>query len=76
MRETEKNKKAVSKTDDWAVLPFDEKEDEARWTKLIEETEKLEEDTFESEAVFGAILMENILSDILRSEKPIEDELF
>ncbi|NJM54381.1 MAG: hypothetical protein HC846_13990 [Blastocatellia bacterium] len=59
MTEIEKNKEAESKTEDWAIIPFDEAEDDARWSKLIEETDKLIEETRELEAVHGKILMEN-----------------
>lgn len=76
MSENEKNKEVTSNAEDWAILPFDEKEDEARWTKLIEETEKLEEDAAETEAAFGELLMENTLSDIKQKEKSTDDELF
>ncbi len=76
MTETEKNKGTANKREDWAILPFDEKEDDARWSKLIEETEQLAEDAAETEAVFGELLMENTLSEIKQTEKPTEDELF
>ena len=76
MTETEEKKEAVSKSQDWAIIPFDEAEDEARWTRLIEETDKLIEEAAELEAVHGEILTENILSDIKFSEKQPEDELF
>ena len=77
MTETEENKEAVSKTQDWAIIPFDEAEDEARWTRLIEETDKLIEEAAELEAVHGELLTENKLSDLEFSEKQTQDdELF
>ncbi len=76
MTEKEKYEKATSNQEDWAILPFDEEEDDARWTKLIEETEKLEKEAVEAEAVVGEILMESSLSGINQKEEPTEDTLF
>lgn len=76
MTETEKNKEAESNTEDWAIIPFDEAEDDARWSKLIEETDKLIEETRTLEAVHGKILMENKLSEITISEEEVEDDPF
>ncbi len=76
MTENQENKEAVGKSQDWAIIPFDEAEDDARWTRLIEETDKLIEETAELEAVHGELLTENKLSDIEFSEKQPDDELF
>jgi hypothetical protein len=78
MTEREKEQEAANITEDWAIIPFDEAEDEARWTKLIVETDKLIEDAAVLEAAHGKLLMENKLSDIKGTVKPteIEDELF
>ena len=76
MTETEENKEATSKTEDWAIIPFDEAEDDARWSKLIEDTDKLIEETEAMEAAHGEILMENKLSDIKIVEKEVEDDPF
>jgi hypothetical protein len=76
MNETGKNKEAASETEDWAIIPFDEAEDDARWSKLIEDTDKLIAEAEEMEAVHGEILMENNLSDIKLEEAEAEDELF
>jgi hypothetical protein len=76
MNETEKNKESASETEDWAIIPFDEAEDEARWSKLIEDTDKLIAEAEEMETVHGEILMENKLSDIKIEEEEAEDELF
>ena len=76
MTENQDNKEAVSKTQDWAIIPFDEAEDEARWTRLIEETDKLIEEAAELEAIHGELLTENKLSDLEFSEKEPDDELF
>lgn len=76
MSETEKNKKAANETADWAIIPFDEAEDNARWKQLIEETDKLIAEVEEMEAVHGEILMENKLGDIKTTGKETEDELF
>jgi hypothetical protein len=76
MTEKEKNKEAVGSREDWAIIPFDEAEDDARWEQLIEETDKLIEETEEMEAAHGKILMENKLSDIELKKEEIEDAPF
>lgn len=62
--------------DAWAVLPFDEAEDDARWSRLLEETSRLTEEAEEIEAVHGQILTENKLSGLRRKENQPKDELF
>jgi hypothetical protein len=77
MTESKKNKEAAGGiTEDWAIIPFDEAKDDARWSKLIEETDKLIEETEELEAAHGKILMENKLSGIKVAEEEIEDVPF
>ncbi|HRH44310.1 MAG TPA: hypothetical protein PKY82_21935 [Pyrinomonadaceae bacterium] len=76
MTEIEKNKEAASNEEDWAIIPFDEAEDDARWSKLIEETDQLIEETRDLEAVHGKILMENKLSEIVISQEETEDNPF
>ena len=76
MNETGKNKEAASETEDWGKIPFDQAEDDARWSKLIEDTDKLIAEAEEMEAVHGKLLMENKLSDIKLAEEVTEDELF
>ncbi len=76
MNGTEKNKEVASNTEDWAIIPFDEAEDDARWSKLIEDTDKLIAEAEEIEAVHGELLMENKLSVIETTEKVTEEELF
>lgn len=76
MIENDKNKEAAGETEDWAIIPFDEAEDDARWEQLIEETDKLIEDAEVLEAAHGKILMENKLSDIKTEKEEIEGELF
>lgn len=76
MTEIEKNKEAESNREDWAIIPFDKAEDDARWQQLIEETDQLIEETRDLEAVHGKILMENKLSDIVISEEETEDDPF
>ena len=82
MSENEKTKKAADKDEDWAVLPFDEAEDDARWAKLSQEMEELIEKTESTEKLTGTILMEEDLSRFV-SEKSqtdpnesAEEELF
>ncbi len=76
MNQTGKNKETVSETEDWAIIPFDEAEDDARWSKLIEDTDKLIAEVEEMETVHGKVLMENKLSDIKTAEEVMEEELF
>ena len=76
LEKTEKNKEAASENEDWAVLPFDEAEDDARWAKLIEETDELITEAQAMEAVHGPLLMENKLSDLKTSESEAEDHPF
>jgi hypothetical protein len=76
LEKTEKNKEAANENEDWAVLPFDEAEDDARWSKLIEETDELIKEAEEMEAVHGPLLMENKLSDLKTSESEAEDNPF
>jgi hypothetical protein len=76
MTETEEKKEAAGKAQVWAVIPFDEAEDEARWTRLIEETDKLIEAAAELEAVHGELLTEIKSSDFEFSEKQTDEGLF
>lgn len=76
MDEIEKNNETAGKTEDWAVLPFDETEDDARWTRLIEETDELIKEAEEMESVHGPLLMETKLSDLKTSESEAEDNPF
>ena len=77
MSENVKIKEAVGEDEDWAVLPFDEAEDDERWAKLGIELDELAEDVAHHEAVFGKILMKKNLSEII-TEKESEktDEPF
>jgi hypothetical protein len=72
----EKDSEVIEESEDWAVLPFDEAEDDARWTRLIEETEELIKEAEEMEAVHGELLMENKLSELELTEKQPEDVPF
>lgn len=74
--QTEKDKEVIEDTEDWAVLPFDEAEDQARWTRLIEETDELIKEAAQLESVHGKLLSENKLSEIQFTNEEIEDELF
>jgi len=76
MTEHEKNKEAAGKTVDWAILPFDEAEDDARWTRLIEETDDLIKEAEKMEADYGILLTENKLSDLKTSDEQAEDAPF
>ena len=72
MSANEKTKQAVSEDEDWAILPFDEAEDDERWAKLGIELDELAENVVRHEAVFGKILMKKNLSEII-SEKEGEE---
>ena len=74
MSENERNKIAAGDAEEWAIIPFDEAEDDARWSKLIEETDQLIAKTRELETVHGKILTENKLGDLKFQE--VEDGLF
>ena len=75
MSETEKIKEAVSEEDeDWAVLPFDDAEDDERWAKLGIELDELAEDVARHEAVFGKILMKKSLSEIITEKEDEETD--
>lgn len=74
--QVKKDKEVIEESEDWAVLPFDQAEDDARWTRLIEETEELIKEAEEMEAVHGELLTENKLSDLELTEKQPEDKLF
>lgn len=76
MTENEKNKEATVETEDWAIIPFDEAEDNARWAELIEETDKLIAEAAELESSYGKILTMNKLSDIKTKEDVPELEFF
>lgn len=72
----EKDKEVAQGSNDWAILPFDEAEDDARWTRLIEETDELIKEAEGMEAVDGELLTENKLSDLKLKEKQPEDVPF
>ncbi len=50
---------------EWAVLPFDEKQDDERWDKLISETDELAEKAVSTESGNEEILTEESLPDNL-----------
>lgn len=69
MNETDKTKK----DEDWAILPFNEAEDDDRWTKLSAEMNELEKKVIRHEAVHGTILMEEDFSALPAEEKAQSD---
>lgn len=70
MNNTEKTKDETEAAgEDWAVLPFDERDDDERWDKLIAETDELAEKAAALESVGGEILME----ESLPSNQPTND---
>lgn len=76
MTEIRDQENMSSKDQDWALIPFDEAEDDARWERLIEETDQLIEEVNETEKIYGVLLTENKLSDLVVSEQQSLDEPF
>lgn len=72
----EKDKEVAQGSNDWAILPLDEAEDDARWARLIEETDELIKEAEGMESVDGELLTENKLSDLKLKEKQPEDVPF
>ena len=62
MTETKKTNEPGDENEDWAVLPFDEAEDEKRWARLSAEMEEFEKEVDAHEAIHGKILMEEDFS--------------
>ncbi len=58
MTDTKKTNEPGDENEDWAVFPFDEAEDDARWVQLSAEMDELEKEVDAHEAVHGKILME------------------
>jgi len=82
MSENEKTKNSDVENEDWAIIPFDEAEDDARWERLSKEMEELLEKTVSTEKLTGTILINEDFSRFA-SEKPQtekdeadEDKLF
>ena len=85
MSETKKTNESGEENEDWAVLPFDEAEDDERWARLSAEMDELEKEVDAHEAVHGKILMdedfshylggENVLT-ISKDDEAFEDNLF
>ena len=81
MSEIEKTKQTDVEAEDWAILPFDEAEDDARWARLSSEMGELLEKTISTEKLTGTILMKEDLSRFASGESESdeateEDELF
>lgn len=74
MSEIENQKKAADKDEDWAIIPFDETEDDARWAKLTQEMDKLIEKTESTEKLTGTILMEEDLSRFVSEKSQTEKD--
>jgi hypothetical protein len=62
MTAPKKTNEPGDENEDWAVLPFDEAEDDARWAQLSAEMDELEKEVDAHEAVHGKILMEEDFS--------------
>lgn len=70
MSEIKDTKKTADADEDWAIIPFDEAEDDARWAKLSEEFDELLEKTVSTEKLTGTILMEEDLSRFVSAKPP------
>ena len=68
MTDTKKTNEPGEGREDWAVLPFDEVEDEKRWARLSVEMDELENEVDAHEAVHGKILMEEDFSRFATGE--------
>lgn len=68
MTDTKKTNEPGDENEDWAVLPFDEAEDDARWAQLSAEMEEFEKEVDAHEAVHGKILMEEDFSRFATGE--------
>lgn len=44
---------------DWALLPFDEEEDDRRWARLLDDTVELENQASDTTEDFGKLWVEN-----------------
>ena len=62
MTENKKPTESDDASEDWAILPFYEAEDDERWAKLSSEMDELEKEVDAHEAVHGKILMEEDFS--------------
>jgi hypothetical protein len=76
MSGTKKINEAVGEEEDWAVLPFDEAEDEKRWEKIASELDELAVNVASHEAVFGEILMKENLPEITSEKEEKTDDPF
>ena len=68
MTDTKKTNEPGEGREDWAVLPFEEVEDEKRWARLSVEMDELENEVDAHEAVHGKILMEEDFSRFATGE--------
>ncbi len=81
MSENEKTKRTDARNEEWAILQFDEAEDDARWAKLSNEMDELLEKTISTEKLTGTILMKEDLNrfaahELESVEAEEEDQLF
>ncbi len=75
MTENKNIKEAGGKDEDWAVFPFDEAEDDERWSRLSSEMDELAKKVADTEAEFGEVLlMDETLSDIPAETNQEESE--
>ena len=85
MSKTKKTNESGEGREDWAVLPFDEAEDEKRWARLSAEMDELGKEVDAYEAIHEKILMEEDFSrfqigeavcTLAEDNEPLEDNPF
>jgi hypothetical protein len=62
-----------SADEDWAILPFDEAEDDGRWERISAEIDGLEKNVSVHEASRGTILMEENFSGFQPGEETLSE---
>lgn len=68
MHEIEKTNRTGTCNEDWAIFPFIEAEDDARWAKLSGEMDELLEKIVSTEKLTGTIPMKEKLSRFASAE--------
>ena len=61
MSKIEATKTIIETESDWAIIPFDESADDNRWAQLTEEINELEKKAVSTEAIYGAMILDEDL---------------
>ncbi len=61
MSKIEATKTIIEAESDWAIIPFDESADDNRWAQLTEEISELGKKAVSTEAIYGAMLLDEDL---------------